>query len=93
MSLKIKVIFILMMSFLLTAGTLYGVQRLIVYPSFVSLEDREAAKDLNRGIDGIRRDIEHLSTFNNDWAGWDDSWNFVQGKNADFIRVNLQYNS
>jgi signal transduction histidine kinase len=92
-SLKIKVIFILMMSFLLTAGTLYGVQRLIVYPSFVSLEDREAAKDLNRGIDGIRRDIEHLSTFNNDWAGWDDSWNFVQGKNADFIRVNLQYNS
>ncbi len=70
-----------------------AVQRGIVYPSFVVLEDREAAKDLNRGIDGIRRDIEHLSTFNNDWAGWDDSWNFVQGRNADYVRVNLQYNS
>jgi len=67
----------------------FGIQRLVVFPSFIALEQDEARKDLDRCFDAIRREFYHLDTFNHDWAAWDDTYHFIQNRNADYISSNL----
>jgi sensor domain CHASE-containing protein len=67
----------------------YGIQRLIIFPSFVELEEKEAKKDLERCFEAIGREIYHLDTFNHDWAAWDDTYQFVQDENTEYATSNL----
>lgn len=67
----------------------YGIQRLIIFPSFVALEHKEAKKDLERCFEAIGREIYHLDTFNHDWAAWDDTYQFVQDENTEYAASNL----
>lgn len=89
MSLRTKILLILVVVVVLYAGLDYGIQRLVVFPSFVTLEQDEASKDLNRCFEAIRRECFHLDTFNHDWAAWDDTYQFVQDRNAEYIASNL----
>lgn len=89
MSLRSKILLILVVVVVLYAGLDYGIQRLVVFPSFVALEQEEASKDLDRCFDAIRREFFHLDTFNHDWAAWDDTYQFVQDRNTEYISSNL----
>jgi len=89
MSLRSKILLILFAVVVLYAGLDYGIQRLVVFPSFVALEKEEATKDLDRCFEAIRREFYHLDTFNHDWAAWDDTYQFVQDHNAEYISSNL----
>jgi len=89
MSLRTKILLILVVVVVLYAGLDYGIQRLVVFPSFVALEQDEANKDLNRCFEAIRRESYHLDTFNHDWAAWDDTYQFVQDRNVEYISSNL----
>jgi sensor domain CHASE-containing protein len=67
----------------------YAIQRMVVFPSFVVLEQNEAKKDLDRCFEALRREFYHLDTFNHDWAAWDDTYRFVQDRNTEYVTSNL----
>lgn len=76
---------------LLVYGVLsYGIQRFLVFPSYVRQERIEAEKDLKRCLEALRREIHHLDALTHDWAAWDDAYEFVGSLDADFIESNLQ---
>jgi two-component system NtrC family sensor kinase len=89
MSLRSKILLILLVVVTLYAALDYGIQRLVVFPSFIALEQHEAKKDLERCFEALRRESYHLDTFNHDWAAWDDTYEFVRDRNADYISSNL----
>ncbi|RLB82509.1 MAG: hypothetical protein DRH17_05700 [Deltaproteobacteria bacterium] len=89
MSLRSKILLILFVVVSLYAVLDYGIQRLVVFPSFITLERHEAKKDMERCVEALRREIHHLDTFANDWAAWDDTYRFVQDGNKDYIESNL----
>ena len=89
MSLKSKILLILLVVVALYAALDYGIQRLVVFPSFIALEQHEAKKDLERAFEALRREFYHLDTFNHDWAAWDDTYQFVRDRNTDYISSNL----
>jgi two-component system NtrC family sensor kinase len=89
MPLRTKISLILLAVFILYAGLDYGIQRLVVFPSFVSLEHQAAKRDLERCVEALRREIYHLDTFNHDWAAWDDTYAFVRDRNSEYIQSNL----
>ena len=89
MSLRWKISLIVVIVITLFAALDYGIQRLIIFPSFVELEHKEAKKDLERCFEAISREIYHLDTFNHDWAAWDDTYQFVQDGNTEFSTSNL----
>jgi sensor domain CHASE-containing protein len=88
-SLRWKISLILLIVVTLYAALDYGIQRLIIFPSFSELENKEAKKDLERCFEAIRREIYHLDTFNHDWAAWDDTYQFVQDENTEYAASNL----
>lgn len=71
------------------AGSI-AIQRLVIYPSFVTLEQHEAVKDWERCRSAIERENEHLMLLCRDWAFWDEAYNYVQGKNPAFFEQNLR---
>jgi signal transduction histidine kinase/CheY-like chemotaxis protein/HPt (histidine-containing phosphotransfer) domain-containing protein len=88
-SIRWKVIILLMLVSALFAGTGHLIQRLVVRPSFSRLERDEAVKNLERCLDALERDEELLSVFCRDWAAWDDTYNFIADRNDAYRKQNL----
>lgn len=89
MTLRLRIFGILAVVIVLYAVLNFGIQRLVVFPSFIALERSEAEKDLDRCIEALRREIHHINTVAHDWAAWDDTYRFVQAPNEDYIQSNL----
>lgn len=73
MSLKLRIAIIVICVFVLYGILEFGVQRNIIFPSFLSLEREEAIKDSKRTILAIQGEIHHLNNLCKDWASWDDT--------------------
>lgn len=89
MSLRSTIVLILLGVFFLYLGFYYGIQRFIIFPSFVALEQEETKKDIDRCVEALRREIHHLDAFTYDWAAWDDTYQFVEDRNTFYIESNL----
>lgn len=89
MSLRFKVGLLLMVVFGVLLGMDMTVQRLIIMPSFVRLEQQEAIQNLQRCRQALAREIEHLELTCHDWGSWDDSYEFVVDQNEEFISSSL----
>jgi len=88
-SLKAKIVLILLVVVLFYAAVDYGVQRWVIAPSFVQLEREEARKDLRRCEEALQREIHLLHRFCHDWAAWDDTYAYVQNRNDEYRKSNL----
>lgn len=89
MSLRNQIILLLTLLSVLFVAASYGVQALVVMPTFERLEQQQALRNAKRCIEAVNRDAENLSNFVNDWAAWDDTWNFVKDRNPSFQENNL----
>ncbi|XCN71673.1 MAG: diguanylate cyclase [Candidatus Electrothrix aestuarii] len=67
----------------------YLMHRKTLYPAFVELEYEEAKKDINRISDAVNNELKHLDMICKDWAFWDDTYQFAEDGNAEYIESNL----
>ncbi len=89
MSLRNKIL-----SILLIAGIGYSlvdlaVQKWIILPSFEEVENNRAQINMDRCILALKNEVDHLNRFCYDWSAWDDSALYVQGKKEDFIKQTI----
>jgi two-component system NtrC family sensor kinase len=89
MSLRYQIAGLLIVLSMVLVATTYAVQAWVVMPAFAELERQGADRDIRRCIQAIERDIEGLSNTANDWASWDDSYQYVQDHNETFAKANL----
>ncbi|MGF1642477.1 MAG: CHASE4 domain-containing protein [Thiotrichales bacterium] len=89
MSLRAKVISLLLVLFGLYASVGYVVQQQVVYPSFVELEHEEAQKNVARAVEAVQRELELLQPSVATWAYWDDTYRFMADRNRGYIESNL----
>lgn len=93
MSLKSKLLLVLGFTILFLLISNLIEQFFIIYPQFVELEEREALQDNDRVDQALRNELEHLDMLCGDWAIWDDSYEFVQDANEEYIESNLEVNT
>jgi two-component system, NtrC family, sensor kinase len=89
MSLRTKIELILFIIFILYGSFTYTIQKIIIYPSFVSLEQSEAIKNMTRCQETLKKEIYHLDLLCNDWASWDDTYKFMEDRNEDYLKTNI----
>ncbi|RJX36163.1 MAG: HAMP domain-containing protein [Desulfurivibrio sp.] len=89
MSLKNKIIILLLCLFGVYAVMEYGVQRFVLLPAFVRLELNAARSNTERAIQALEREVELLIPSATDWATWDDTYQFMADRNADYHNANL----
>jgi len=91
MSIKIKAFIDIIVFFLMIAVSAFIVQRSVVFNSFIKIEHDETAENVRRVINAINNEISHLDKICNDWAQWNDSYDFIDSLSEDYIEGNLLY--
>ncbi len=61
----------------------------VVMPSFTNLEFDAARTNLQRIEDALNREIETLNMTCNDYARWDDTYNYMDSADPDYIESNF----
>jgi signal transduction histidine kinase len=56
---------------------------------FKTLENESMERDLMRANEAISGKIRSLDRLSEDWANWDDAYNYVRYSNQDFIATNM----
>jgi two-component sensor histidine kinase/sensor domain CHASE-containing protein len=69
---------------------LYFTLQGILAARFTTLERQKANQDLGRASNALSQDIAGIETVVRDWAPWDDTYRFVQDRNAEYIASNLE---
>jgi two-component system, NtrC family, sensor kinase len=89
MSLRKKILILIIIVFLAMGALTYSVQYLFILPSFQTLENEEAIKNMDRVSEAIKSDIQSLGVSVHDWASWDDTYKYAEDSNNEFREENL----
>lgn len=89
MSLRAKIVLMVTVVVVLFGVVDYAIQHVVVYPQFVRLERIEACKDLERCVEAIHREMAALNTICEDYASWNDTYEFVVTRDPDYVKSNL----
>ena len=81
---------------LIIAGTFYGViillfflSRNILLESFVRLEEQSTHQNVERVLSALSNELSYLESTTWDWAAWDDTYEFIEDANDEYIQSNL----
>jgi len=63
--------------------------RVYLYPKFIQLEDEQAVRNANIGLELLNNEINIIADRPPDWSYWDDTYQFMLNRNDSFITSNL----
>lgn len=89
MSLNQKVALIVVLVFTLSGAVSLTVQQGLIMPSFVSLEQDTAEKNIQRALEGIGRELKLIGPSVSDWASWTDTYEYANGEYPEYVTDNL----
>jgi signal transduction histidine kinase len=68
---------------------MYVGAQFILMDNYVALEKQRAEVNVKRGLSALSTVLSELDSTASDWAGWDDTYTFIQDSNDDYIESNL----
>jgi signal transduction histidine kinase len=89
MNLRQRAMIIVCATFLVLFVLLHALSRGIIQETIDLLERRDMEANLARVQKALAHDLQNLSAVAADWALWDDTYFFLQGKNEAYIESNL----
>jgi two-component system, NtrC family, sensor kinase len=93
MRLRTRTILLVLFFVGLSALSLSLVGRHYLYPKFIQLEDEQAIRNANIGLELLNSEVNFMADRPPDWGYWDDTFEFVKNRNREFIVSNLEFGS
>ncbi len=84
---KILVIIGITLAFIITI--LYITSETIIMGSFAELEEQTVYQNVDRILKALSDDLANMNSTANDWAAWDETYQFVEDSNPQYIESNL----
>jgi len=88
MSLRRKTTVIILATLIGLLLILFAVSQGILLNSFSRLEVKDTSKNVERTLGALSDDVSSLVTMTRDWAAWDDTYNFIENGNEEYIEAN-----
>lgn len=89
MKLKYKIIIIALCSATVLLGITYGIFYWVFYGYVDTAQRNQVDKDFEMVETIIENEKENLNSILKDWAYWDDTYNFINNQNPNYVTVNL----
>ena len=93
MKLKYKTIIIALCSAGVLLGITYGIFYWVFYGYIDVAQKNQIDKDFEMVEAIIENEKENLNSILKDWAYWDDTYNFINDRNPNYMTVNLNEES
>ncbi|MFC2058212.1 CHASE4 domain-containing protein [Chloroflexota bacterium] len=77
------------LTLILLIAILYGTARITIFNSFSHVEENDTSRNVNRALSALANEISALDTTTYDWAAWDDTYEFIEDANNDYVESNL----
>lgn len=90
MRIRLKTTLLLTGSFLAFVAFLYFSLSFFISGQFAKIENAETVQDVERGLRAVQADVESLGRTVGDYAGWDDSYAYIDDHNQAYIDSNFQ---
>lgn len=90
MTLRKKTLAIIFISMAVFLSSLFVVSRTLLLGGYEEIEQFFLARNVERVIKAIAQEIGTLQRHVLDWAPWDDTYDFAENRNEEYIRNNLQ---
>lgn len=68
---------------------LYVTSRVILLGGFARLEEREVRRNVGQALSALNDRLSSLGDLVEDWATWDDTYNFMEDRNPEYVESNL----
>jgi PAS domain S-box-containing protein len=89
MTLRKKMPFIIGIMCVVFIGGMYWVSSGILLEDFTDLEDQSMRRDVRRTMDAVSETLNNLSILAGDYSRWDDTYQFMEDRNDEYIKSNL----
>ncbi|HNV83036.1 MAG TPA: CHASE4 domain-containing protein [Arenimonas sp.] len=93
MRLRTRTISLVFFFVTLAALSLTLTGRYYLYPKFIQLEDEQAIRNANIGLELLNSEVNFMADRPPDWGYWDDTYQFVLDRNREYITSNLEAGS
>jgi sensor domain CHASE-containing protein len=90
MFIKSKVLLTLALALLMLVGTSHVVTQKVIMGEFLRQDRADAITDVDRAIAGIENAVDKIDGSCKDWATWDDTYVFMENRNAGYVESNLE---
>jgi PAS domain S-box-containing protein len=87
--LRSRIILMILIIFGSLIVLIYAVSSFGLQKSLTRLEEETAKQDVQRVNDAISNELSYLDTSVTDWAGWDETYNFIQDANQQYLEENI----
>ena len=88
-SLKSKMTLVLLAGEIVFLGGIYFISSVVLLKNYSNIEENKVKENLERIQNNFDNIFSQLETNLNDWAGWDDTYKFVEDRNQAYIKSNL----
>jgi diguanylate cyclase (GGDEF)-like protein/PAS domain S-box-containing protein len=89
MQLRTKMLLIVGLTFFGLIAILFATSKFIITSSFARLEGQNTRVNIERALDSFSDELSYLSSTTADWSSWDDTYDFIEDVNEDYIETNL----
>jgi len=92
-SVRLRVLLMLATALALGSVALILISGQALEPSYARLEQRFVSTNVERAVGALQTRLDSLTSTNDDWSAWDDTYEFVQNGESDYIESNLSNDS
>jgi len=89
MKLRAKTLLIVLATIVCLLLILHLITQRVMLSGFARVEDSNTRRNVQRVHDALAQSIDNLSVKASDWAKWDDTYAFIEDRNAEYIDANL----
>lgn len=90
MNIRNKTLIVIVSTFICLITILYLVSKMILMAGFIDLEKMTVYQNVEKAINSMQDDYLSVSAITGDWAPWDETYNFVQTLDENYINDNFQ---
>jgi PAS domain S-box-containing protein len=70
-------------------GILFVVSRTVIMENVAEVEQKTTSQSINRVLNALANELNTLDATTQDYAGWDDTYAFIQNGNTNYVNLNL----
>ena len=76
--------------YVLVIGFLYALSYKFLISSFIKIEDSQNQNNLTNILNSVNNDIQNLKMHTKDYSNWDDTYEFIEDENQEYIYTNFR---
>ncbi len=88
MSLRVKTLLVAALAMVVLLATFLVLTRLILVDSYARLEQKDTIAHVERAVNALTNDLATLARTANDYAAWDDTYNFMESRDPVYLDAN-----